>query len=264
MNAFPRRSDGRRIVIKTPREIDLMRKAGEISAMTLDFAGSIIRPGVNTWEINREIGGFFKRHGAVPSFRGLYGFPGNACISINHELIHGIPSRKRYLREGDIVSIDLGAYKDGFHGDTAATFACGGFDKLPEGVKKLIRVTEQSLADGISKAYAGNRVGDVSFAIQSCVENSGYFLPEDFHGHGVGKDLHEDPNVPNIGKAGRGPRLVPGMTIAIEPMVHSTTKKYRILNDDWTVVEGNGNLAAHCEHTVLITSGEPVVLTKLA
>jgi methionyl aminopeptidase len=257
---FPRRTETKRIVIKTPREIVLMRHAGEISALALRCAGELVRPGITTWEINREIGNFIKSKGAKPSFRGLYGFPGNACISVNQELIHGVPSKKRYLREGDIVSIDVGAHKDGYHGDNAATFACGAVSEV---ARKLIAVGKQALENAIAQCYSGNRVGDISHAIQSHVEGNGFYIPEDFFGHGVGKELHEDPNVPNHGKPGRGTRLVPGMTIAIEPMVHSTTKKYRILRDDWTVVEGNGNLTAHFEHTVLITSGEPVILTKL-
>jgi methionyl aminopeptidase len=241
-----------------------MRHASEISALALKFAGELVSPGITTWELNREIGNFIKQRGAKCSFRGYEGFPGNACISINQELIHGIPSKKRYLREGDIVSIDVGACKDGYHGDTAATFACGGRAGISEAALKLVRATEQSLEDAIKQCYAGNRIGDISNAIQTCVEAAGYFIPEDFLGHGVGRDLHEDPSIPNHGKAGRGTRLIPGMTLAIEPMVHSTTKKYRILRDGWTVVEGNGNLTAHVEHTVLVTNGAPEVLTRLA
>jgi methionyl aminopeptidase len=260
MHGFPRRQDRGRIVIKTQREIVLMRHAGEISAQALRFAGELVQPGISTWEINREIGNFVKTKGATCSFRGYEGFSGNACISINQELIHGIPSKKRHLREGDIVSIDIGACKDGYHGDNAATFMCGA---VSEAASRLVQATAQSLEDAIGQCYAGNRIGDISNAVQLCIEGAGYFIPEDFLGHGVGRDLHEDPSIPNIGKAGRGTRLIPGMTLAIEPMAHSTTKKYRILKDGWTVVEGNGNLTAHCEHTVLITSGEPVVLTRL-
>ena len=237
-----------------------MMRASEVSALALQNAGDNISPGVSTWELNRIIGEFIKKRGARPSFKGLYGFPGNACISINEELIHGIPSRKRYICEGDIISIDVGAYKDGYHGDNAATFVCGG---ISETAKRLLRVSEQALVDAIKQCHSGNRVGDISNAIQTCCESNGYFIPEDYFGHGVGKDLHEDPNIPNFGEAGRGPRLTPGMTIAIEPMVNSTTKKTKTLRDEWTVVEGNGNLTAHFEHTVLITTGEPVVMTKL-
>ncbi|MCL2036645.1 MAG: type I methionyl aminopeptidase [Oscillospiraceae bacterium] len=265
-SGFPRfRPDRGRIVIKTEREIKLMMKASEISAGVLSYAESLISPGISTWELNREIGNFIKQRGAKPSFKGMYGFPGNACISINQELIHGIPSKKRHLREGDIISIDVGAFKDGFHGDNAATFICGGFGnyKIPDEVRRLVKTTESALSDAIKQCYSGNRIGDISHAVQTRIEGEGYFIPDDFHGHGVGRELHEDPNIPNVGKPGRGTRLVPGMTIAIEPMVNSTTEKIRILRDEWTVVEGNGNLSAHFEHTVLITKSEPIVMTRL-
>ena len=262
MYGFPRRSTRqRRIIIKTPREINIMMKAGEISALALQHASEMISPGVSTWDISRAIGDFILRRGAKPSFKGLYDFPGNACISINAELIHGIPSKKRYLREGDIISIDVGACKDGYHGDNAATFACG---EIPVKTQRLMSVTEQALSEAIKQAYAGNRIGDISNAIQTCCESNGYYVPEEYFGHGVGRELHEDPNVPNHGDAGRGPRLTPGMTIAIEPMFNSTTKKTKILSDEWTVVEGNMNPSAHFEHTVLITNNEPIIMTKLS
>jgi methionyl aminopeptidase len=262
MLGFPRvKAVGRgRIIIKTPREIDLMMKACEVSAMALKLAGDMIVPGITTREIDRMIGEYIKKCGGKPSFKGLYGFVGNACISVNHELIHGIPSKKRFLRNGDIVSIDVGAFLGGYHGDNAATFSCG---EVSEAAVKLIRTTEQSLRDAVAQCYSGNRIGDISNVIQLQCEGNGYFIPEDYLGHGVGKDLHEDPSIPNHGPPGRGPRLTPGMTLAIEPMVCSTTKKTRVLPDKWTVVEANGNLAAHFEHTVLITSGEPIVMTKL-
>jgi len=260
MGGFPRSRARGRIVIKTQKEIGLMMKSSEISALALKRAGEMVTPGISTWEINRAIGDFIIKRGAKPSFRGLYGFPGNACISINDELIHGIPSKRRYLQEGDIVSIDVGAYKNGYHGDNSATFACG---KISEHAEKLIRVGEQALQAAIKQCISGNRIGDIANAIQICCENNGFYIPEDYYGHGVGRDLHEDPNVPNFGKPGRGPRLTPGMTIAIEPMLNSSTKKTKILKDEWTVVEANGNMAAHFEHTVLITAGEPVVMTSL-
>lgn len=237
-----------------------MMRAGEVAAQTLNHVSGLISPGISTWELNRIIGDFIKKKGAKPSFRGLYGFPGNACISINSELIHGIPARKRFIRTGDIVSIDLGAYKDGYHGDLSATFACG---EIPDKTKKLLQVTKQALQDAIKQCVSGNRIGDLSNAIQTRIEGGGFFIPEDYLGHGIGRDLHEDPNIPNIGPPGRGPRLTPGMTLAIEPMTNLTTKKTRILRDDWTVVEGNGNLSAHFEHTVMITNGAPVVMTQL-
>jgi methionyl aminopeptidase len=220
----------------------------------------MIKPGVSTWELNRAIGEFIKKKGAIPSFRGYEGFPGNACISINEELIHGIASRKRYLREGDIVSVDIGAFKEGYHGDNSATFACGAISSK---ARTLLNVGERALEAAIGQCYSGNRIGDISNAVQTCCESNGYFIPEDYLGHGIGRDLHEDPGIPNIGKAGRGPRLTPGMTLAIEPMLNSTTKKTYIMKDGWTVVEGNGNICAHFEHTVLITTGEPVVMTRL-
>ncbi|MCL2633769.1 MAG: type I methionyl aminopeptidase [Oscillospiraceae bacterium] len=251
------------ISIKSPKEISLMMKSCEISARALEFAGSIIRPGISTWEIDKALGEFIKSRGARPSFKGLYGFPGNACFSINDELIHGIPAKRRILKSGDIVSIDVGAFKSGFHGDNTRTFAVGGFDAIPENAQRLLEATEQSLYEGIKKAIPGNRVGDISNAIQTHIVSRGYFVPTDYFGHGIGKELHEDPNVPNSGKTGRGPRLTAGMTIAIEPMVTETTDKTHILSDDWTVVEANGGLCAHFEHTVLITAGEPLIMTKL-
>jgi methionyl aminopeptidase len=238
-----------------------MRKSGEISALALKSVEELIVPGVTTWELNRVIGDFIKRRGAKPSFRGLYGFPGNACISINEELIHGIPAKKRYLREGDIVSIDVGACKDGYHGDNAATFVCG---EVSQEAATIVRTCEQALYDAIAAAHSGNRIGDMANAIQTRLQGGGYFVPEDYFGHGVGRELHEDPNIPNFGVPGRGPRLTPGMTLAVEPMLLSTTEKVKILRDKWTVVEANGNLAAHFEHTILITKNEPLIMTRLS
>jgi len=248
------------IIIKTSREIPLMLKACELSAQSLKLAGSMVRPGISTFEIDKAIGDFIRSKGGKPSFKGLYGFPGNVCISINSELIHGIPSRKRILKNGDIVSVDVGAFLGGYHGDNTATFAVG---EIPENAKRLLRVTEECLFEGIKKAVSGNRVGDISNAIQTHCEKNGYFVPKEYIGHGVGRDLHEDPNVPNFGKAGRGPRLTAGMTLAIEPMINETTENTKTLSDKWTVVEGNGNLSAHFEHTVLVTAGEPLIMTML-
>jgi methionyl aminopeptidase len=267
MNGFPRRLTPNlktaargRIIVKTPREITLMMQASEISALALQLAGEMINPGVTTEDINKAIGEFINKKGGKPSFYGLYGFKWNACISINSELIHGIPSKKRYLNEGDIVTVDVGAFKDGYHGDNSATFACG---MISDKARKIMNVGEQALQLAIAQCYSGNRIGDIGNAVQSCCEGAGYFIPEDYHGHGIGRDLHENPNVFNVGEQGRGQRLTPGMTIAIEPMLNETTKEVRILKDGWTVIEGNGNLSAHFEHTVLITSGEPIVMTKL-
>ncbi|MCL2755068.1 MAG: type I methionyl aminopeptidase [Oscillospiraceae bacterium] len=261
MFGFPRRREGTKIIIKTPREVSLMRKSSEISALALKHAGGLVKPGITTWEINRVIGEFIKNRGAKPSFRGLYGFPGNACISVNDELIHGVPDRKRYIRQGDIVTIDVGACKDGYHGDNSATFMCG---EVSDNARRIVSECEKALYAAIEQCVSGNRIGDISNAIWQRISGGGYYTPEDFAGHGVGRDLHEDPNVPKEGlEAGRWPRITPIMTLAIEPMFLETTDKIKILRDGWTVVEKNGGLAAHFEHTVLITKNEPLVMTRL-
>lgn len=235
-----------------------MMKACELSQQALVYAGEVLKAGMSTYELDRHIHDFIVKHGGKPSFLGLYDFPASACISVNEELIHGIPNKKKLIREGDIVSIDVGAYVDGFHGDNAYTFTVG---EVAEETRRLLQVTEQSLYKGIQQARKGNRVGDIGNAIQTCVEEAGYFVVKRYIGHGVGRDMHEDPEVPNYGKPGRGPRLVPGMTIAIEPMVNQTTEQVKVLEDKWTVTEGNGKMCAHFEHTVLITEGDPVIMT---
>ena len=246
------------ISLKSPREIECMRRAGRLTAQARALAGSLVRPGVTTHEIDTAVRKFIESHGAKPSFLGYGGFKGSACISINEEVIHGIPGPRK-LKEGDIVSVDVGAYLDGFHGDCAATFPCG--EVSPEAME-LIRVTEQSFWEGIKLARAGNRVFDISHAVQQYVESHGCSVVRDFVGHGVGKELHEDPEVPNFGPAGRGPRLVAGMTLAIEPMVNQ--KHYSVVTgaDGWTVTTADGGLSAHFEHTVAITAAGPEVLTK--
>ena len=235
-----------------------MLKACELSQQALVYAGEVLKAGMSTYELDRHIHDFIVKHGGKPSFLGYHGFPGSSCISINEELIHGIPNKKKIIHEGDIVSIDVGAYVDGFHGDNAYTFTVGEVD---EETKRLLQVTEQSLYKGIQQARKGNRIGDVGNAVQSCVEEAGYFVVKRYIGHGVGREMHEDPEVPNYGKPGRGVRLVPGMTIAIEPMVNQTTEQVNVLNDEWTVVEGNNKMCAHFEHTVLITEGDPLIMT---
>lgn len=237
-----------------------MMKACELSQQVLVYAGEILKAGMSTLELDRHIHDYIVKHGGKPSFLGLYGFPGSACISLNEELIHGIPSGQRIIREGDIVSVDVGAYVDGFHGDNAHTFKVG--EVAPE-TDKLLKTTERSLYEGIKMARKGNRIGDIGNAVQTCCEKEGYFVVRKFIGHGVGRDMHEDPEVPNYGKPGRGPRLIPGMTIAIEPMVNMSTENVKILSDNWTVVEGNGKMCAHFEHTVLITEGDPVIMTQV-
>ena len=245
------------ISLKSPREIECMRRAGRLTAQARALAGSLVRPGVTTHEIDTAVRKFIESHGAKPSFLGYGGFKGSACISINEEVIHGITGPRK-LKEGDIVSVDVGAYLDGFHGDCAATFPCG--EVSPEAME-LIRVTEQSFWEGIKLARAGNRVFDISHAVQQYVESHGCSVVRDFVGHGVGAKLHEAPEVPNFGPAGHGPRLQPGMTIAVEPMVCAGDWRVKVLKDGWTTVSADGSLTAHYENTILITDSEPEVLT---
>lgn len=248
------------IVLKTAREIELIRKACIISAEALQVAGEAVKPGVTTWEIDKIAYDYIKKQGAEPNFLHLYDFPATACISINDEVIHGIPSKKRVIQEGDIVSIDLGAKVDGYNGDNAATFAAG---KITESAKRLCDVTEKSLYLGIEQAVAGNRIGDIASAIQTFCEENGFGVVREYTGHGVGAKLHEDPNVPNFGTPGRGARLLPGMVIAIEPMITEGDKAIKQLSDGWTVKTKDGKLAAHFEHTIAITKNGPLILTKL-
>ena len=235
-----------------------MREACIISARALKLAGEAVEPGVTTAEIDRRIRTYIESQGAVPSFLGYGGFPASACISINNEVIHGIPG-KRTVKAGDIVSVDVGAYFNGYHGDNAATFAAG--DITPE-AKALLDTTQASLYEGIRAAKAGNRIGDIGAAVQRYVEVRGYSVVRQFVGHGVGTNLHEDPSVPNFGTPGRGPRLLPGMTLAIEPMVNAGAFEVQILKDGWTTVTKDGSLSAHFEHTIAITTDGPVILTN--
>ena len=248
------------IVLKTARELELIRKACIISAEALQVAGEAVRPGVTTWEIDKIAYDYIKKQGAEPNFLHLYDFPATACISINDEVIHGIPSKKRVIKEGDIVSIDLGAKVDGYNGDNAATFAAG---KISENAKRLCDVTEKSLYLGIEQALAGNRLGDIGYAVQSYCEENGYGVIREYTGHGVGAKLHEDPSVPNFGTPGRGARLLPGMVIAIEPMITEGSRAIKQLPDGWTVKTKDGKLAAHFEHTIAITPHGPRILTKI-
>lgn len=237
-----------------------MRKAGRITAMARKLAGELVAPGVTTLEIDTAVRKFIESQGAKPSFLGYGGFPASACISVNDVVIHGIPSKGIVLKEGDIVSVDVGAFVDGFHGDCAATFPCG---QVSEEAQRLIRVTEQSFWEGIRMARAGNRVSDISHAVQQYVESHGCSVVRSFVGHGVGARLHEAPEVPNYGPAGHGPRLQPGMTLAVEPMVCAGDWKVEVLKDGWTVITADGSLAAHYENTILVTDGEPEILTSL-
>ena len=231
--------------------------ACKITAAARALAGEMVKPGVSTGAIDKAVHDFIVAQGAKPSFLGYRGYPGSACISVNNTVIHGIPGGY-VLQEGDIVSVDVGAYYKGFHGDCAATFPCG---TISAEAKRIIEVTEQSFYEGIRFATKGHRVSDISHAIGAHVESNGFSVVRAFVGHGVGAQLHEEPEVPNFGKPGRGPRLLPGMTLAIEPMVNAGTHDVRILGDGWTVVTTDGKLSAHYENTVLITDGEPEILT---
>ena len=248
------------IVLKSSRELEIMKEACQISAEALMVAGEAVKPGVSTKEIDEIAYKFIKKHGATPNFLNYGGFPATACISINDEVIHGIPKSNRIIKEGDIVSIDLGAAKNGYNGDNAATFAAGACS--PE-AKRLIDTTRESLYKGIEQAVPGNRIGDISNAVQTYCEERGYGVVRDYVGHGVGTKLHEEPSVPNFGHAGRGIRLLPGMTLAIEPMINLGTYKVKQLSDGWTVKTSDGKISAHFEHTVAITSNGPVILTKV-
>lgn len=246
------------IVLKSPEEIEKMEKAGSIVGEILESIKDMIQPGITTKEIELFVDGRIKALGGKAAFKGYRGYPASICASVNDEVVHGIPSLRK-LREGDIVSIDLGVYFEGFYGDAAATFPVG---KIDEETADLLRITEEALNLGIENAVEGKRVNDISHAIQSHVEKNGFSVVRTFVGHGIGRELHEEPQVPNYGAPGRGPRLKEGMTLAIEPMVNAGTFEVRVLGDGWTAVTTDGKKSAHFEHTVLITSGEPKILTK--
>lgn len=250
------------IQLKTPEQIEIMKVAGRITGEALLVAKEMIHEGVTTKEIDEKIYRYIKKQGAKPTFLGYGGFPGSACISINDEVIHGIPSTKRVLKNGDIVKIDVGASWHGFTGDSAATFAVG---EISDEAKRLIDATEQSFYEGIRaiESIENPRIGDIGYAIQSYAEAQGYGVVREYTGHGVGAELHEDPNVPNYGTAGRGVRLYNGMTLAIEPMINQGTKNVRVLKDGWTVVTADGKLSAHYEHSVAITENGVILLTKV-
>ena len=248
------------ITLKSQTEIELMRRAGKITAAARALAGEMVRPGVTTHEIDSAVEQFIRKQGAVPSFLHYNGYPASACVSVNDEVIHGILG-KRVLVEGDIVSIDVGAYIGGFHGDCAATFACG---KISQEAQNLIDVTRQSFFEGIRYAKEGHRLQDISAAIQQYVESRGCSVVREYVGHGVGAKMHEPPEIPNYGHPGRGPRLLRGMTLAIEPMVNAGKAAIQVLPDGWTVKTVDGKWAAHYENTILITDGEPEILTAPA
>ena len=247
------------IRIKSPHEIEKMRVAGRIVAETFELLAEAVKPGISTKELDILAARFIKQNHATCSFKNYNGYPASICISLNEQVVHGIPNSKTVLHEGDIVSIDIGACYEGYHGDSARTFAVGTIS--PE-AKRLIAVTKQSFFEGLKKAVSGNRVFDISSGVQQYVEANGFSVVRALVGHGVGADLHESPEVPNFGTAGRGARLVPGMTLAIEPMVNMGAYHVNTLSDGWTVVTADGSLSAHYENSVLITGGEPEILTK--
>lgn len=246
------------ITLKSGDEIIRMRDAGRIAAIAREIGGECVREGVTTAQIDREIKKCILSHGAKPSFLGYGGFPASACISVNEEIIHGIPSPNRMLKNGDIVKIDVGAFYKGFHGDCAATFAVG---EVSEEAQRLMSVTKESFFKGIAAINGGARIGDIGHAIQSYAESFGFSVVREYIGHGVGRKLHEDPEVPNYGKPGHGQRLREGMTIAIEPMVNAGDWSVRVLDNDWTVVTADGRLSAHYENTVAITANGVLILT---
>lgn len=245
------------VVLKTSGELAKMKLAGIVSAQALQVGGAAVKPGITTGEIDRIIKSFILSKGAKPSFLGYGGFPGSACISINEEIIHGIPG-KRIIREGDIVSIDVGAVLDGYQGDNAATFAAG---EINESARALMEATRQSLLAAIAVMKPGARIGDIGYAVQSYVEPLGFGVVREYVGHGIGREMHEPPEVPNYGRAGHGVRLVPGMVLAVEPMITAGSPALHELSDHWTIVTNDKSLAAHYEHTIAITESGPVILT---
>lgn len=247
------------IRVKSAHEIEKMRAAGRIVAETFEVLKEALKPGVTTAELNQLAERFIKKSGATCSFYRYNGYPGSICTSINEQVVHGIPSKHTVLKEGDIISLDVGAYRDGYHGDAARTFAVG---KISADAQKLIGVTKQSFFEGIEKAVPGNRIGDIGHAVQAYVEANGFSVVRALVGHGVGSDMHEDPEVPNYGSEGRGVRLVSGMTIAIEPMVNMGTYHVNTLSDGWTVVTADGKLSAHYENSIAVTGNGPEILTK--
>lgn len=250
------------IQVKNSEQIALMKVAGRITGEAILAAAEHIKEGVSTLELDNIIRHYIEKSGAKPSFLGYGGFPGSACISVNEEIIHGIPRANKILREGDIIKLDVGACYKGFHGDSANTFGVG---NISDEAKRLIETTKESFFKGAAKAVAGNRIGDIGSAVYNHAVSNGYGVVKRYVGHGVGHDLHEDPEVPNFGTAGRGARLFPGMTIAIEPMINEGTFEVKEKNDGWTVVTADGKLSAHYEHTVLITpEGEPLLLTYVS
>ena len=247
------------ISIKSSSDLAKMREAGKIAGGALKLAGESIRPGMSTLDLDKIVHDYIVKSGAKPSFLGYAGFPGSACISINDEVIHGIPKASKIIREGVLVSVDVGAMYNGFHGDTCATFPCG---KISDEAKALLEVTEASLYEGIAHAQVGARIGDVSHAVEEYCASRGYGIVRNYCGHGIGRELHESPDVPNWGRAGHGPRITAGMVFCIEPMINVKGDDVKVLKDGWTVLTVSGSLSAHFEHTVAVTSEGVVILTE--
>lgn len=248
------------IVLKSWQEIDKMAVASRIVAEALESLKDLIMPGVSTSELDRFVEAFIIERGGLPAFKGYRGFPSSICTSINNQVVHGIPSPNVKLREGDIISLDLGVFYDGYYGDGAITYPVGA---ISDSAHRLLDVTVEALYKGIEKARPGNRISDISYAIQNYVEKNGYSVVRDFVGHGIGRSLHEEPQIPNFGSSGQGPRIREGMTFAIEPMVNEGEYEVVILEDGWTAVTRDGSLSAHFEHTVAVTDNDPIILTTL-
>lgn len=248
------------IAVKSKKEIEMMTAAGRITGEVLNLLEEHVKPGITTWELDKIAEDYIRKNNAVPSFKNYAGFPGSICASVNHQVIHGIPSHSVVLKEGDIISIDVGARYKGYHGDAARTFAVG---KISAEAQRLIDITKQSFFEGIQFCYENARITDISHAVQTCAEGAGYGVVRDYVGHGVGAELHESPEIPNFGRAGRGARLICGMTLAIEPMINMGDYRVKVLPDGWTVETLDGCLSAHYENTVLITKGEPKLLTRI-
>jgi methionyl aminopeptidase len=249
------------IILKTPQEIELIGKASRVVALTIAFLRERVKPGITTADLDRWAEDFIVREGARPAFKGYRGYPATLCTSVNEEVVHGIPSPQKRLEEGDIIGVDVGAVVEGYHGDAAVTLPVG---QISEEAARLIRVTEKALDAGLAQVTVGNRLSDVSHAIQSVAEREGYSVVTDFVGHGIGRNLHEDPQVPNFGKPGEGPRLKEGLVLAIEPMVNVGGSEVEVLADRWTVVTRDRKLSAHFEHTIALTADGPKVLTRAA
>lgn len=249
------------IILKSTEELKKIRKSCQIVATVLEELKTYIKEGLTTKQIEQFIENLIIKMGGIPAFKGYRGYPASACISINEQVVHGIPSEKVFIKEGDIVSVDVGVVCENFYGDAAYTYPVG---KITEEAEKLLRITKEALYRGIAEARPGKRIGDISNAIQTHVENNGFSVVRAFVGHGIGRSLHEDPQIPNFGKKGIGPKLKKGMTLAIEPMVNAGTHEVVILSDGWTAVTKDGSLSAHFEHTIAVTEDEPEILTKLS